>query len=216
MAKLKRLVRYLKRERQWGQLFRYGKIDNEVTTVKDSDWAGCKETRKSSSAGVIQLGKHTLKAYTRTQKIIAKKQCSSGTARSSFGSIRVKGHCVTAERLMYELKPVLAIVAKATEHILHRQATGKLKHIDVAYFMDTGRNPSVCEESEVKRMSQTWELSHCLTLGYTNMAEQSGSCRTWRRLGSGSIHMFGTGATKVSLQNSSDDHVAECSHRDSS
>ena len=34
--------------------------------------------------------------------------------------------------LRYEKKPVLAIDAKATEHILHRQGIGKLKHIDVA------------------------------------------------------------------------------------
>ena len=31
-------------------------------------------------------------------------------------------------------KPVLSIDAKATEHILHRQGIGKLKHIDVAYL----------------------------------------------------------------------------------
>ena len=36
--------------------------------------------------------------------------------------------------LGYEKKPVLAIDAKATENILHRQGIGKLKHIDVAYL----------------------------------------------------------------------------------
>ena len=36
--------------------------------------------------------------------------------------------------LGYEKKPVLAIDAKATEHILHRQGIGKLKHIDMAYL----------------------------------------------------------------------------------
>ena len=53
LAKLKRLVRYLKRERQWGQIFGYGRLVEEVTTLTDLDWAGCKETGKSSSAGVI-------------------------------------------------------------------------------------------------------------------------------------------------------------------
>ena len=32
------------------------------------------------------------------------------------------------------MKPVLATDAKATEHILHRQGVGRLKHIDVAYL----------------------------------------------------------------------------------
>ena len=59
LARLKRLARYLKRERQWGQVFVYGAMTKDLTVFTDSDWAGCKETRKSSSAGVLMLGKHT-------------------------------------------------------------------------------------------------------------------------------------------------------------
>ena len=36
--------------------------------------------------------------------------------------------------LGFEMKPVLAIDAKATEHILHTQGIGRLTHIDVAYL----------------------------------------------------------------------------------
>ena len=72
LAQLKRLARYLKRERQWGQVFEYGKMAEELTLFTDSDWAGCKETRKPSSAGVLMLGGHTMKAYTRKQNVIAK------------------------------------------------------------------------------------------------------------------------------------------------
>ena len=63
LAKSKRLVRYLKRERQWGKVLKYGKQVEEVTKFTDSDWAGCKETQKSSSAGVVMLGEHDLKSY---------------------------------------------------------------------------------------------------------------------------------------------------------
>ena len=51
-AKLKRLVWYWKGERQWIQVFNFGEMSTEVTVFSDSDWAGDKETRKSSSAGV--------------------------------------------------------------------------------------------------------------------------------------------------------------------
>ena len=67
LAKLKRLARYLKRERQWGQVLEYGKMAEELTVFTDSDWAGCKETRKSSSAGVLMLGGHSMKAHTRKE-----------------------------------------------------------------------------------------------------------------------------------------------------
>ena len=59
LARLKRLARYLKRERQCRQVFEYGAMTQDLTVFTDSDWAGCKETRKSSSAGVLMLGKHT-------------------------------------------------------------------------------------------------------------------------------------------------------------
>ena len=36
-------------------MFKCGKLAEELIVVTDSDWAGCKETRKSSSAGVMML-----------------------------------------------------------------------------------------------------------------------------------------------------------------
>ena len=65
LAKLKRLARYLKRERKFGQVFEDGKRAEELIVVTDSGWVGCKETRKSSSAGVLVPGRHTLKADSR-------------------------------------------------------------------------------------------------------------------------------------------------------
>ena len=87
---MKRLARYLKRERQWGQVFLNGKTVEEVTTFTDSDWAGCKETRKSSSAGVVMLGEHASKAYTRKQKIIARSSAVGRVARIVTPPMRSK------------------------------------------------------------------------------------------------------------------------------
>ena len=36
--------------------------------------------------------------------------------------------------LGYEMKPVLSMEAKVTEHIFHRQGIGRLKHMDIAYL----------------------------------------------------------------------------------
>ena len=36
--------------------------------------------------------------------------------------------------LGYEMKPVLAIDAKATEYVLHRQGIGRFKHMDVTHL----------------------------------------------------------------------------------
>ena len=138
LARLKRLARYLKRERQCGQLFEYGVLTEELTVFTDSDWAGCKETRNSSSAGVLMLGRHTLKAYTRKQKVIAKSSAEAELYAAALGASEAKGVQSLMLDLGFTVKPVLAIDAKATEHILHRQGIGKLKPIDVAYFVGAG------------------------------------------------------------------------------
>ena len=83
--------------------------------------------------------------------------------------------------LGFAVKPVLAIDAKATEHTLHRQGIGKLKHIDVAYLwvQDEIRSKRIqvrrvrSEENVAdlgtKPLSKAVIAKHCLTLGYMNM-----------------------------------------------
>ena len=72
---------------------------------------------------------------------------------------------------------MLNIDAKATEHILHRQGIGKLKHIDVAYLFVGARwnQISVLRSEEyvadlgTKPLSKAVIAKHCFTLGYVNM-----------------------------------------------
>ena len=83
--------------------------------------------------------------------------------------------------LGFSVKPVLNIDAKATEHILHRQGIGKLKHKHVAllWVQDEIRSQRlrvhrVRSEENVadlgrKPLSKATNAKHCLTLGYVNM-----------------------------------------------
>ena len=80
------------------------------------------------------LGKHALKAYTRKQKIIVRSSGGAQLYAAALGVCELKGIVSLLRDLGYEKNPVLAIDAKATEHILDRQGIGKLKHIDVAYL----------------------------------------------------------------------------------
>ena len=134
LAKMKWLVSYLKRERQWEQQFEYGGMVEEVATFSDSDWAGYKETRKSSSAGVILLAVPTLKAHTRKQHIVARSSAEGELYAVALEASESKGIVSLLKDLGYEMKPLLAIDAKATKHILLTRGIGILKHIDVAYL----------------------------------------------------------------------------------
>ena len=91
LAKLKRLVRYLNVRDSGDKYLDTAKPFEEVTTFTDSDWAGCKEIRKSS-AGVVMLGDHTLKAYTQKQKIIARSSAEAELYVAALGASE-KGSC---------------------------------------------------------------------------------------------------------------------------
>ena len=50
---------------------------DKITEWTDTDFAGCIKSRKSTSAGIIQLGKHLIKSWSTNQAVIA---LSSGEA----------------------------------------------------------------------------------------------------------------------------------------
>ena len=98
--------------------------------------------------------------------------------------------------LGYEKKPVLAIDAKATEHILHRQGVGKLKHIDVAYLwirdevrsqrlrVRRVRSEDNVADMGTKPLSKAIIAKHCLRMGYVNMNQENVlTIKPWRYSG---------------------------------
>ena len=161
-------------------MFECGKLAEELTVFTDPDWAGCKETRMSSSAGVM-VDRHTLNAYTRKQNVIAKSSAEAELCAAALGASEAKGVQSMMCDLVFAVKPVLSIDAKAIEHIIHSQGIGKLKHIDVAYLwvQDEVRSQRlrvrrVRSEENVadlgtKPLSKTVISKHCLTLEYVNM-----------------------------------------------
>ena len=74
---LKRLGRYLIGRTRVTIKFNYQKEVKEATVWTDTDFAGCRKTRKSTSGGVAMLGNHMIKSWCNTQSIVS---LSSGEA----------------------------------------------------------------------------------------------------------------------------------------
>ena len=95
-----------------------GQILERSLTYSGSDWACCKATRESRSAGMILLGNHTLNAYTARRQ-----SCPQQRLRASESKGMVSLLC----NLGYEIKTVVTNGAKATEHTLHRHGIDRLR-----------------------------------------------------------------------------------------
>ena len=69
---LKRVVRYLLTAPRYVSKIPLQELPSTIRVFADANWAGCKKARKSTSGGVIMLGKHCLKTCATTQSLIAK------------------------------------------------------------------------------------------------------------------------------------------------
>ena len=159
------LAKSKRREGQWGQIFNHERIVEEVTTFSDSDWAGYKETRKSSSAGVILLGMNKKMIIGRST---AEAEVSAPALRESESS----GAVLLLKDLSDEMKSVLVIVVQVTADILHRERIDRLKHIDSANFW-------MLDEDQIQVVASVKESrwgKRCRS--GTNSLSKSSDCKT--------------------------------------
>ena len=130
--RLKRLVRYLKGAPRYRTQYQYQAKPDQLTTWADSDFVGCKLSRKSTSAGVIMHGSHVIKSWSSNQAVIA---LSSGEAeyyslvKAASMSIGLRSISVDLG-VSFGLPIVLKSDASAAIGIANRLGLGKIRHIE--------------------------------------------------------------------------------------
>ena len=131
-AKLKRVARYLKEFPRLRLKFAWQEEGmSKLIGFSDSDWAGePAPSRKSTSGGVIMWGPHTLKSWSKTQRLLA---LSSGEAEL-YAAVKCTSELIGIRSLLRDLKmdvPMeLRVDAKATLGMIARRGTGGVKHIE--------------------------------------------------------------------------------------
>eukprot|EP00972_Heterocapsa_arctica_P107672 15860689-Heterocapsa_arctica.AAC.1 len=63
---VKRLARYLTGVLRMVQKFDWQETPDKITAVVDTDYAGCLDTRKSTSGGVLMHGSHCVRTWSTT------------------------------------------------------------------------------------------------------------------------------------------------------
>ena len=131
---LKRVGRYLKGASRLVQEFEWQEMPRIVSAYSDSDWAGDKETRQSTSGGLLMMGSHLIKSWSSTQKVIA---LSSGEAELYAmikGATQATGLMSMLGDWGIDAQAVVNTDATAAMGIAHRSGLGKTRHIEVQYL----------------------------------------------------------------------------------
>ena len=113
-------------------MFPYQAESEHVNVYVDSDYAGCRVTRKSTSGGCVMIGDHFIRGWTKTQATIA---LSSGEAEL-MGMVR--GTCEALGAVSLARDPgintwgSLYTDSGAALGIAGRAGAGKVRHLDTS------------------------------------------------------------------------------------
>ena len=128
--RLKILARYLVGRERMRQKFQYQKRGKRITVYTDTDFAGCRDTRKSTTGGVAALGQHVIKHWSKTQAVIA---LSSGEAEY-YGTVLGASHGLGLKAILEDMGIVrdlhLRTDASAAQGSANRLGVGKIRHIE--------------------------------------------------------------------------------------
>ena len=135
-AKVKRLVRFLKGLGPV-KLHYAAQSEEEAKGIKvfvDSDWAGCKKTRRSTTGGVLKVGRHILRTWSATQPTIATSSGEAELIAMAEGASRGLGMRTTMAE--FDLDPSLEVVQVFTDSSVAKsfvstRGLGRMRHLDV-------------------------------------------------------------------------------------
>ena len=128
---LKRLARYLIDRTRVVVTFGYQDQVGIIDAWTDTDYAGCRDTRKSTSGGVIMIGSHMVKSWSSTQGNIA---LSSGEAEY-YGLVKGSSVAIGIRSMLKEfgvdMRIRVSTDASIAKGIASRRGLGKVRHIEV-------------------------------------------------------------------------------------
>ena len=100
-----------------------------MTTYTDSDWAGCVKTARSTSGGIVTIGAHMIKSYSRQQKVVALSSAEAelyATVAASAEGLALQAY---ANDLGMAFSGEVYTDSSAALGILQRTGLGKVRHL---------------------------------------------------------------------------------------
>ena len=129
---LKRLGRYLLGVPRVVTYYLYqGKL-RDISVAVDSDWAGCMRTRRSTSGGLLRMGKHIVKSWANTQATVALSSGEAEYASAVKGCAQALGFRTLLQDLgVVGLNITCMCDSSAAIGVANRTGVGKIRHLAV-------------------------------------------------------------------------------------
>ena len=105
-----------------------------IEVYVDSDWAGCRRSRTSTSGGVILSGGAAVRGWPSIQGVIALSYGEAEYYAPLKGASCALGFKAMLRDLGTEAKIVLYTGSSAARGIIHRAGLGKLCHLETGYL----------------------------------------------------------------------------------
>ena len=132
--RLRRLARYLRHKPRCVLWYAYQGTTNEVTCFTDSDWAGCKKTRRFTSGGCMLWRSHPIKMWSRTQALVSLSSAETELYAAIKACSETLGFLSLLKDYQVHANGKVMSDASAALGIIKRQGLGRTRHIHTSYL----------------------------------------------------------------------------------
>ena len=132
LYRLTRVIRCLKGSPRLGYRFAWQQNPQRITLNVDTDVAGCKASRRSTSGGVAMRGTHCLRPWSATQTTIALSSGEAELGGLAKGIAQGKGLRSIASDLGRTFSLKLRTDATAAMGMARRLGIGNIRHLDTS------------------------------------------------------------------------------------
>jgi hypothetical protein len=134
--KLKALARFVLGRRSVVWQFEWQNEVPELRLFTDSDWAGCRRTRRSTSGGLVMIGAHCVKTWSSTQAPVALSSAEAEYYSMVEGGTRAIGLRNMLEELGVLVRGpvVLHSDSSAARSFASRRGVGRMRHLEVRHL----------------------------------------------------------------------------------
>ena len=103
-----------------------------LRVLVDSDWAGCHRTRRSTSGGIMVLGRHPVKTWSTTQPVVALSSAEAELYSMSEGASRGLAFRTILEEMNVKVDaPIILTDSAAAKAFASTRGLGRMRHLEV-------------------------------------------------------------------------------------